>query len=216
MAKDGGACLRRGNVLNRGRETTPWFWEQCGGELLPCHELMFSNVRTLNRGIERGRCVAGLFEDAAGEPGVLRSAGFALRSLIRIYQGSLAKALQPFAMMHSPFGTGVRWGGREKDCGSCLGGGNVQEVMREGVANEGRHGLIVRHSFMPVHFSMRHVVGTLALGAACLGRFGKAECMRVAECCLLRQGFEAQDGLGGPRSRGAGGLDTNDAMRGYL
>jgi hypothetical protein len=53
-----------------------------------------------------GSCVAGRVGDAAGGLGVWRSLGFAFQILGGGYQGSLAEARQPFAMVRSPFGAG--------------------------------------------------------------------------------------------------------------
>jgi len=77
-------------------------------------------LKTENCKLFGGDCGgAELFADAAGGRGVWWSGGFAFRIGMAETQGSLAEARQPFAMMRSPVGTGVKRNGMTIDPGTC-------------------------------------------------------------------------------------------------
>jgi|GEM_PF-6692767 len=162
-----------------------------------------------NRCIERGRCVAGHFADAAGEHGEWRSTGFACRIGKARPREALAKARHPWAILRSPFRAGVMRSGGAKDGGSCVGGDNVKPVTlgeffmgMEGMRTGGHHGFLERESFMDDRFSTRHEESTPVLSTVSHRRCGQAERMRLAECC----------GLGGPRALSAGCFTDENAM----
>ena len=103
-----GEGVRGGRVGAVERESGETVGEG-GGELLPCDELILDVMsgELFKRGRERGRCAAGLFADAAGEPGGRRSDGFAFRMGMVGPREGLARVRHRWAVLCNLFGFGI-------------------------------------------------------------------------------------------------------------